>query len=458
MKQRFQLNNLVLHYIGFREVETEGAGEKRKEKWQQQATTLQEITALDQTITNHLLALIAETWNSPDTGDVHSARFDPSPRDPARVSLRSYLGDIKKEVWSKSSKDPQAARNSFLRLSQKITDRLFDCTTLAASPGLLMVADFSSTDNGDLYLALLKVRHTDERFVTILQDSLTDLQVKDVEMMLTQEILKGVIWPHPTRPDYDLKLVDRQAKAAKKPARYFTEAFLGCLAKDSDTRQTRIVSAKLLSEISKKCDLELDSERTDAYIADLVAKTEPTAERIAVIASETGLIEGAEPDQLRDAIEEELEPQLPNVLHARQLEPDLKAIAEDCGWTYHPERKQDFCLEMDHAMRLDEKKVTDVIIETEVLKDAEEGTVLKHLEEIGGVDIPRETWIMRTKTQRRVLQYHFSVPRRPASPGFVRVTISGPPETVRRFLSRQNGGNYVFSIGATPENFDMEYK
>ncbi|MGD2205236.1 MAG: nucleoid-associated protein [Anaerolineae bacterium] len=457
MNHRFRLNHLALHYIGFRPIEPKEEGASTKEKWQQQATKLQEIPALDEAIIGHLVALIEDTWDSPDAGAVHSARFEPEPADPARTQVQTYLKDIKEKVWTRSRGDLQAGKD-FLELSQKIDDRLYDCTTLAASPGLLMVADFSPANQDSHHLALLKIRHTDERFITILQDSLTDLGVQDVEMMLTREILKGAIWPHPTRPEYDLKLIDRQARVASQPARYFTEEFLGCQAKDSDARQAAELSASMPRSLAKKHGWKLDVEQTDDYVVELIEKTQPTAEAVAQAAANTELVKGAEPDQLRAAVEAELGDRLPDVLSAEQLEPDLEAVALERGWRYRPERQREFRVEMDRVLRLDEDKVTDALVKTGLLKDAETKTVNRSLKEIGGVDVPRQTLIMRTKTKRRLLRYHFDVPRRPDSREFVRVTISGPPETVRRFLTQEEGENYVFSIETAPAGFRREYK
>ncbi|MGC9335486.1 MAG: hypothetical protein ACP5JJ_15145, partial [Anaerolineae bacterium] len=173
MARRFRLNHLVLHYIGFRSVSPGDGTRSGREKWQRQASDVQDVD-----IEGHLLDLIQDVWDSPDAGAVYSARFDGSYAGTERALVRGYIAEMQALVLAKAPGDAQA-RARFLALSRAINDRLFDCTTLAASPGLLMVADVSLTDTSRRYLALLKVRHTDERFVTILQDSLTDLGVQD---------------------------------------------------------------------------------------------------------------------------------------------------------------------------------------------------------------------------------------------------------------------------------------
>lgn len=457
MNRRFQLKHLVLHYIGMRPVEPEEPGAPAKQKWQRQADKLQEIPALEGAIVDHLLALIEDVWYHADASGVHSARFEPNPTDPDRKKLRGYLREIREKVWEVPPEDPQSAQG-FLVLSRAIDDRLYECTTLAASPGLLMVADFAYVGTGERHLALLKIRHSDEQFVTILQDSLTDLQVQDVEMMLTTEILKGMIWPHPSRPDYDLKLIDHQAKFRPKPADYFAVEFLGCEAKVTDMRQAAELPSTMPRTLAKQHDLQLDADQTDDFVVELIEQTAPTAKVVANIASRTGLIKDVPLDELQEAVEERLKDDLPDILSAEQLEPDLKDIARERDWTYDHRQYREFHHEMDHALRLDEGKVTDALVKTGLLKDAETEPLLESLEAAGGLDIPRETLIMRTRTKRRLLHYRFRVPRWPTSQDDVEVTISGPPETLVRFLNKKDGGNYVFTIHTTPAGFRMEYK
>lgn len=457
MNRRFQLKHLVLHYIGMRPVTPKAPGEPASEKWRRKSDKLQEIPALDEAIVDHLLALVEDVWVHADASGVHSARFEPEPKDPDRKKLRRCLKELKEKVWEAPEEDTQAPQE-FLRLSRAIDDRLFDCTPLTASPGLLMVADVAYVGTGERHLALLKIRHSDERFVTILQESLTDLQVQDVEMMLTTEILKGMIWPHPSRPDYDLKLIDHQAKNRPKPADYFALEFLGCEAKVTDVRQAAELPDTLPRNLAKQHHLQLDADQTDDFVVELIERTAPTAEVVANLASRTGLIRDVPPAELQETVEQRLQADLPDILSAAQLEPDLRDIASERGWTYDHRQYREFHHEMDHALRLDEGKVTDALVKTGLLKDAETGPLLKSLEEAGGLDIPRETLIMRTKTKRRLLTYHFRVSRWPNSQETEEVTISGPPETLVRFLNKKDGGNYVFTIQTTPAGFRMEYK
>ena len=457
MAHRFRLNHLVLHYIGFRPVEPAEEGGPTREKWQRQSHQVQDIAALDEDIRGHLLDLVRDVWDSPDAGAVYSARFDDSFAGTDRALVRGYIAAMKEEVLDQDPGDPQA-RARFLALSKAIDDRLFECTTLAASPGLLMVADFSLAYSGDRYLALLKIRHSDERFVTILQDSLTDLGIQQVEMMLTKEVLKGMVWPHPARLDYDLKLVDHQARYRHEPALYFARDFLGCQVKQTDAYQASRLPRDLPSDLAKEYDVELDPDRTDAFVAELITRTAPTAGLVARLALETGLVEGVEAPALEEAIEQRLTSQLPLAASGEQLEPELEGLARDEGWQYEPERRHDFRLEVEQALRLDETVLAQALVESGLLAEADAARLVASMKRIGGVEVSRQALLMRTKAQRRLLRYRFEVPRLPRSTDFVEIHISGPPETVQRFLHRENGGNYVFVIESSPTDFRREYR
>jgi hypothetical protein len=457
MEGRFRLNHLVLHYTGFRSVTPGEGGGPNREKWQRQAGEVQDIAALDEAIEGHLLDLVQDVWDSPDAGAVYSARFDESFAGTERGLVRGYVTELKKQVLDQEVGDPRA-RARFLALSLDIDNRLFECTTLTASPGLLMVADFSLAYTGDRYLALLKIRHTDERFVTILQDSLTKLGVQDVEMMLTKEVLKGMIWPHPARLDHDLKLVDHQARYRHEPALYFARDFLGCQVKQTDAYQAARLPRDLPRDLAREHEVELDPDRTDAFVADLVARTAPTAGSVAELALRTGLIQGVEAPELEAAIEDRLAGRLPVVASAEELEPDLEGLAHDEGWQYEPERRHDFRLEVEQALRLDENKLAQALVGTGLLAQADVARLVESMKRIGGVEISRQALLMRTKTRRRLIRYRFEVPRLPRSTDFVEIVVSGPPETVQRFLHRQNGGNYVFVIESSPADFRREYR
>jgi hypothetical protein len=456
MPRRFRLNHLVLHYIGFRLVSPGDGSRSGREKWQRQAGDVQDIDALDDAIEGHLLDLIQDVWDSPDAGAVYSARFDDTYAGTERALVRGYIAEMQAQVLAKTPGDAQA-RGRFLALSQAINDRLFACTTLAASPGLLMVADVSLADTGGRYLALLKVRHTDERFVTILQDSLTDLGVQDVEMMLTREVLKGIIWPHPTRLDYDLKLVDHQARYRHEPALYFARDFLGCQAKQTDAYQAARLPHDLPEDLAREHGVDLDADRTDAFVAALIARTAPTAATVAALSLRTGLIPGVDEQELEEAIAQRLSGQLPVVASAEELESGLQALAHELGWDYEPARRHDFRLQVEQALRLNERQLAEALVETGLLAEAGAQNLIDSMVRAGGVEISRQALLMRTKTQRRLLRYRFEVPRLPNSPDFVEITVSGPPETVQRFLHRENGGNYVFVIESSPASFAREY-
>lgn len=452
MNTQFRLNAIVFHYIGFEQVETEEPGVTEKVKYRKQAAALQDLTALDDVITGRLLALIQDAWDRPDTGDVRSARFHPDPPKPEMALLRGYLDGIEEDVWSQPPGDAAAATR-FLVLSQQIDDRLYDCTPLSASPGLLMVADFSPPGQVGRYLALLKIRHEDQHLVHILQSSLTDLSVQEVEMILTRDVLKGVIWPHPSRPGYDLKLIDYQARSGP-PAQFFAVTFLGCTPKEADTRQAAALPVKLPSDVARELGATLIPGKTARYVHDLVESTRPSAQQVADIASASGLIVGAEPEQMLAAVEERLAHKLPAVEEARQLESELASLAADEGWTYDPDGEEAFRRDVDAVLALDGEKVAGAMVGSGLVVGTNAQAVRSALEARGVLDVPRKALFQRIKT----LRYRFRVPLVPGSSDFRWVTISGPRETMQRLLRQDKGGNHVFSITASPENFKREYR
>lgn len=455
MATQFELNHLVFHYLGI-EDDRDEPGTRRK--YSRQAGQLQEIDALPPVILDHLLDLIAATWQRPDKGVACSARFEQEPEDEDAKLVAGYLAAIKRDVWSISAASASAqewfqARQHFLALSQQIDTRLYDVTPLGASPGLLMVADFTPSGRTDRHLALLKIRHDDARLVRILQDSLTDLEVEEVDMILTKEVLKGAIWPHPSRADYDLKIVDYQARG-RPPAHFFAGAFLGCRAKEPDARQAARVSEVLPNEVARDLGARLVSERTYDYVEELVRVTRPTAQQVAELAAGSHLIEGVETAEVAAAVEEQMGDTLADVRDAQELEPALASLAAGREWTYQPEQQESFLRQMGDVLALDEKKVARAMVQKGLVAGVDEEDVEKALRAKGILDVPRGALFQHTRN----LEYRFKVRRRPDSGDFVWITIRGPRETIQRFLTRDSGGEYVFSIQASAERFETEYQ
>ena len=102
----------------------------------------------------------------------------------------------------------------------------------------------------------------------MLDNALTQLEVEHVQNVLLDDILKGAIFPHPQRLDYDLKVIDKQA--AIDPARYFTEGFLGCLTKKSDEHQVKRLIPELRDYAAQR-GLPFAVERLPELVAGLQA-------------------------------------------------------------------------------------------------------------------------------------------------------------------------------------------
>jgi nucleoid-associated protein YejK len=236
MGLNFELERLAIHYVDI------------KSKQIRYATGEQDVEALDSAITSFFSELLAEVWNAPDTGAIESARF------------------MGQSVTQQCVIDILAGKNDFFETSKTLAHQLYQKTHTNASPGLLAVVRF--VNHGTTYVALLKIRYKDESFVRALGAALTQLQVEHVQNMLLKEIQKGAISPHPTKDDYDLKIVDKVAR--EEPAKYFRD-FLGCKSKQSDTHQTK----KLLHVIEKygeTKELPTKRERLPRIVKTLVEK------------------------------------------------------------------------------------------------------------------------------------------------------------------------------------------
>lgn len=127
--------------------------------------------------------------------------------------------------------------NRFFATSRQIGEHLFQVTPPSASPGLLAVMRVRHAASGNPHVALIKVRHKNDKIVKSEHAILTRLEVQDIENLLISEIQKGALLPHPEKTEYHLKIVDKQA--TDDPARYFSEGFLGSQSKPSDEAQVK---------------------------------------------------------------------------------------------------------------------------------------------------------------------------------------------------------------------------
>jgi hypothetical protein len=213
MSAAFELMRLAIHYVD------------RSADEPVYAPCEQDVAALHPAIAEFMTDLVLEVWEAPDTGTTRSGYF--APDDHPRLGPSFVKG--RRDQLLRPGKD------GFFTASRELAHHLHRRSHPRASPGLLAVMQFLAPGAGDPFAALLKIRHRDARFVRVLSDALTQLEVEQVENMLVHEIQKGAIIPHPHKPGYDLKVIDKQA--TDDPAVYFTESFLGCSTKKSDEHQ-----------------------------------------------------------------------------------------------------------------------------------------------------------------------------------------------------------------------------
>ncbi len=443
---RLVLRHLALHYIGVTEVTGETG--VTSEAWDRRSGAPVDLEALDATIRDLLLKILDEAWDKTDASSVQAARFDPDPEQPERRRLRLLLERLEQQVWNGS---PAAARDGdpFFQCSLEVERRLFECTPKSASSGLVLMADFAHRSSDRRYLAILKMRHADDRLVTLVPDSLTELTVQEIKMMLTREILKGIIWPHPGNPSFDLKLFDDQAKAEQPPARYFTEEFLGCLRHESDARRAAALT-DLPAKIADQANREIDEDQARDYQESLLTKTEPTAEKVAAQALETGLIGGISGPELELLIEQDMGLELSELAYASEIESRLQDLADDHDLEYHPEHGQAFAVAMDREMTADGTATKEALIDSGAAGDLTEPEVDTLVAQVA--EVPRAALIREGK-KTRTHWVVFRVPRRSGdTTPDVDVRITGPRETLRRFVGR-HGGRRSFHIETAKTDF-----
>ncbi len=434
---RFRLHHLALHYIG-------ASGET----WDRRSGAPVDLETLDPTIRDLLLKILGEAWDKTDAGSVQAARFDPRPAKPERRQLRQVLEGLERQVWNGAAAHRAAARGDrFFERSLDVEQRLFECTPRSASSGLLLVADFAF--GARRHLAVLKMRHADDRLVTLAPGSLTELTVQEIKMMLTREILKGIIWPHPVNPSFDLKLFDDQARAEQPPARYFTEEFLGCPRHDSDARRAASLS-DLPARLARRVGRELDEEQARDYQEALLAGTEASPKIVADLALATGLLRGIAGSDLERKIEQDMGTELPDLAYASEIVSRLQDLAVDHGLEAHPQRGPAFAVAMDREMTAGREAAKAALVASGVAADLPEPEVEAVLERLA--EVPRAA-LLREGRKTRAHWVVFRVPRRAGdeTPS-ADVRITGPRETLRRLLGR-DGDRRTFHVEANETDF-----
>jgi hypothetical protein len=236
-----------------------------------------------------LLGLAAEIWNAPDSGATRSARFNPESEEARETQalLRAIAGE----------------EEGFFSATRHLAELLHARSHPSASPGLLGVARLSDPEAGNSYAALLKIRYRDEALLRLRRGEAPLLEVQRVEDVLLKEIQKGAIYPHPEKADYDLKVIDAQSR--EDPAAYFTERFLGCVAKKSDDLQVKKL-APALEQFAEAKAIEIAVEKFPRLLQELKAQPEPvTPARLAeAVSAQEVFGPDFEPAELVEYLEE----------------------------------------------------------------------------------------------------------------------------------------------------------
>jgi hypothetical protein len=260
MSHSLELNRLAIHYV-----------DKLSEKPAYAPRELN-IQALDSTITDFLLKRVSEVWDALDAGPNCSAHFD---KQSGPLVAKRHVQTIIQ------------GKGDFFGVSKELAQHLHQQLHVKASPGLLAVIRLVRPSDGKVFVALLKIRHKDEKIVKMLSEALTQLEVEHVKNMLLQDIQKGAIVPHPTRDSYDLKIVDKTGDG--EPTQYFA-SFLGCRTKKSDEHQVKKL-LPTLQEYAQVKNLRLSSEKLPLAIAALQKHANVTTKIIAKVVQENGVLD-----------------------------------------------------------------------------------------------------------------------------------------------------------------------
>jgi hypothetical protein len=264
MDDKFQLNRLAVHYID------------KKNQNLEIAKSEQNVQDLDPVVVDFINKLINEVWAAEDKGRVNSANFTQS--DPSLQLTHQQVALIKSD------------ENCFFQASVKLAHHLYAKSPGSASAGLLGVVRLVRSGTHDVMIALLKIQVKNEKFVKLRSATLTQMTVEDVENLLLEDIQKGAIYPHPERPKYDLKVIDKQMP--NDAARYFSERFLGCKPKQSDEHQVKRL-IPTLEAFAEKTGTTLINEKLPKLIVDLRKQgADITTSLVAQIVEEDDILDG----------------------------------------------------------------------------------------------------------------------------------------------------------------------
>jgi hypothetical protein len=261
-KPQITLIQLVVHFV-----------DKKNHKLDI-APSEQNVSSLDPIVVTFLSDLISDLWVSNDSGTTTSARFSRS--NPSAQPVQDRIASIRRD------------EKNLYDCSVEMARHLFDVSTPNASTGLLAVVRYKQSSNRSVYVAILKIEVKDEKLVKLLSSSLTKLTVEDVQNRLLGDILKGAIYPHPQRSDYDLKVTDKQASSNENTL-YFSRDFLGCESKKSDDHQVKVLITEL-ERYAQDANIPFANELVPGFVTALQdLNRDITTTNLSILAQDTKL-------------------------------------------------------------------------------------------------------------------------------------------------------------------------
>ncbi len=244
MKYLFKIDRVAIHYVDAKNDRLAFAPQEV------------DVAKLDPRIGDFFLELVTEVWEEKDAGNVGSARF-------VLEDNEDSEGTVVKNCVDQILK----SRSDFFSASKKLAKHLYKITPNNAPAGLLAVIRVTHLADQSSYVALMKIRHKDEDIIKASGRELTQLDVEDIQNRLVKEIQKAAISPHPSKKEYDLKLVDKQVGEQTK---YFPK-FLGCQSKQSDEHQVKRL-LPTMETYAENRKIPIKKERLHRVVVTLLSK------------------------------------------------------------------------------------------------------------------------------------------------------------------------------------------
>jgi hypothetical protein len=180
-------------------------------------------------VSSFLDNLVANVWIEEEKGYVYSASFVERERRGPREDIENIIDNA----------------NAFLASTERLARSLFAATPRNASTGLFAVFRVTRNEDNAVFVVAIKIQNKDGSFVRLGENALTQITVEDIQNLLLDKIQKAAIFPHPYKPNFQLKIIDRQS--SDEPAVYFSQNFLGASIKKSDEHQIRRLLPALLA-------------------------------------------------------------------------------------------------------------------------------------------------------------------------------------------------------------------